>query len=126
MRHLSPAAAVAALRRGRPVEQFLGPVNDSVVPAIRWVTVSPAEDGIEVGVHEVEDIGDADFVDVSEFPPIDEDEYIGEGRVLASVADPEAALGIAGERLGTNSSRWVNHSLVGDEYLDFKNGKTGV
>ncbi|HVM13863.1 MAG TPA: hypothetical protein VM287_06000 [Egibacteraceae bacterium] len=89
------------------------------------MTVAPFGDEFLVLLHKVEDVGDAGFADVSEFPPVNEDEYVGEGRVVATVGDAAAALASAEECLGAHSGRWVNASLVGDEYLDFKSGKEG-
>ena len=39
-------------------------------------------------MHDVEDIGSEDLFDVSEFPPLDPDEDIGEGRVYGSTNQP--------------------------------------
>ncbi len=67
--------------------------------------------------HRVEDIGGADFLDVAEFPPIDEDEEPGEGAAVGSFNDPAAAVAAAGD-LGALPDRWVNEGLVGDDYGD--------
>lgn len=120
MRYLTVQQASHALGRGRQVEQFLGAVEDAPVAAIRWVTVRPDADTFGVVVHEVEDVGGPDFLDMTEFPPLDDEEYPGEGRLVGSAPDAGSALDLASEGLGTDPARWVNSSVVSDEYRDFR------
>lgn len=68
-------------------------------------------------LHEVEDVGSADFADLYEFPPLDEDEYTGEGRLIGSARSVEDAFALAvGE--GAEDGRWVNEAVSQEEYLD--------
>jgi hypothetical protein len=48
VRYLGETFAVAALRRGRIIEQFLGQAGDSGTPGIRWAEIVPADDGYRV------------------------------------------------------------------------------
>lgn len=119
-RHLTTAAAVAALRRGASIEQFLGGAPVGAQRVVRWLTIVRLDQAhYQLRLHEVEDIGNPEFLDVTEFPPVAEDEYIGEGRVLAVQASPEEALAFAEARAGTTPDRWVNAGMVCDEYGDY-------
>jgi hypothetical protein len=117
MRHL-PAFAITALSRCRQIEQFLGGTSDGAVSSITFVTISPRGDAFRVSVHEVMDVGSEDFLDVSEFPPIAEGEYVGEGRLLGTAASPTDAIALAESIVAARPDRWVNHGVVGDEYAD--------
>ncbi len=70
-------------------------------------------------LHEVEDVGTDDFVDVSEFPSLDRAEYVGEGREWGRYSAPEDALSVAAA-LGAQSGRWVNQGVLGHDYVDFQ------
>ena len=117
-RHLTRALAEATLHRGRAIEQLLSVSNDREGRRrIKWVTISSGADGeFSVRVHDVLDPGFPAFFDVSEFPPTDDDESIGDGRLVAthSVA---AAIAAAGG-LGAVPDRWVIEGLIGHEYSD--------
>lgn len=116
-RHLTEPEALAALRRGRPVEQFLGRTETGETQVVRWLTAMPADSGYILALHQVEDIGTDDFADVTQFPPLDDDEYIGEGRRLISGDSPEEILQAAVE-FGAQGDRWVSEGVVQDEYVD--------
>ncbi|MEU6277195.1 hypothetical protein ABZ871_33080 [Streptomyces populi] len=74
----------------------------------------------EVYVHTVEDVGHERFFDLVEFPPLDVDEDDEEfGRLVATADDPSTALAAAEQVTGALRERWVNESLVQDEYGDF-------
>lgn len=120
MRYLTEAFIVEALERGRPVEQFLGPVGAPDRPGVSYVEVRPTKAAYEVYVHTVEDIGHERFFDLVEFPPSDADEDEEEfGRLVATAEDPSTALATAEEATGAVRERWVNESMVQDEYGDF-------
>jgi hypothetical protein len=123
MRHLTPASAVSALGRGREIEQFLGGSVDGEVSSITSITISPRGDAFGVSVHEVLDVGSEDFLDVSEFPPIDEGEYVGEGRSLGTAASPADAIALAESIVAARPDRWVNQGMVGDEYADYRQSR---
>lgn len=117
-RHLTSTEAAATLRRKREVEQFLGRfVASDERMTVRWLTAYPSGADFKLVLHEVEDIGSDEFLDVTEFPPLDENEYLGEGRVLSTHSDPDALLRDAAER-GASPDRWVNGGVVQDEYRE--------
>lgn len=115
-RYLTEAEARSALTRGASVEQFLGLADVNGRRAVRWLTVSGGRSYV-VRLHEVEDVGDDDFLDVSEFPPLDPDEYLGDGRTVADESEPDAAFAVAA-KLGASADRWVNSGVVQNEYAD--------
>ncbi len=53
-------------------------------------------------------------------PPIDEGEYVGEGRLLGTGASPADAIALAGSIVAARPDRWVNQGVVGDEYADYR------
>ena len=117
VRHLTFEQAVAALRRGKAVEQLLESAPREGRPTVRWLTVNPGRDECSVWAHHVYDEGELGIVDVTEFSPVDAEEYVGEGVIAGRHADPEAALEAA-RALGAQDGRWVNSLMVGDEYAD--------
>lgn len=84
---------------------------------IRWLSVHAAGGGLVLSLHRVRDEGSTDFLDVTVFSPVDEDEEFGEGRSLGSYPDGVTALAAA-EAHGARSHRWVNAGVVQDEYAD--------
>ncbi|MGK5556153.1 hypothetical protein ACSNOI_31505 [Actinomadura kijaniata] len=119
MRHLTSAFAQGALRRGRQIEQLLGGFDHGEDHVIRWAALSPGRAGITLYLSEVIDIGSATFCDVSEFPPFDPDEETW-GKVIGTVTDPVDALDLAERELGAVRDLWVNHGVIGDEYIDYR------
>ncbi|WP_327188217.1 hypothetical protein [Streptomyces sp. NBC_01334] len=118
MRHLTPAFALGALRRGRQIEQFLGATERDSRPGLRWIALGPGRKGVTVYLSEVEDVSTDSFLDVTEFPPLDPDDETW-GRVLAVLPTPEEALELARCEFAADPQRWVNHGFVSDEYYDF-------
>jgi hypothetical protein len=120
VRYLAESFVLEALRRGRSVEQFLGPCGSAERPGVRYVEVRATKGPLEVYLHTVEDVGSESFLDLGEFPPLDPDDEAGEfGRLLGTAEEPLAALVVAEERTGATRSRWVNENVVQDEYSDF-------
>ncbi|WP_256975318.1 hypothetical protein [Streptomyces sp. CS159] len=120
MRYLAESFILGALRRGRSVEQFLGPCGSAERPGVRYVEVRAVNGRFGVYFHAVEDVGSEGFLDLGEFPPFDPDDEAGEfGRLLGMAEDPLAALVVAEERTGAARRWWVNENVVQDEYGDF-------
>ncbi|MGW2696138.1 hypothetical protein ACWC3Y_30760 [Streptomyces sp. NPDC001296] len=119
MRYLAETFALGALRRGRPVEQFLGPTGSPERVGIRYVEVRPAKTHYEIFLHTLEDVGRETFVDLVEFPPLNSDEEEEFGHLVAAHDDPLGALAAAEEATGAVRGRWVNTGVVQDEYLDY-------
>lgn len=120
MRYLTECFALGAPRRGRPIEQFLGPAGSPERPGIRHIELRPAKIRYEIYLHTLEDVGHETFVDVAEFPPLrTEDEEEEFGRLIATRDDPLATLAAAEDITGAARGRWVNAGLVQDEYRDY-------
>ncbi|MDA0167906.1 hypothetical protein OJ998_02320 [Solirubrobacter taibaiensis] len=116
-RHLTWAETLAVLCRGRAVEQFLSaPLHDGK-PTLRWVSVYPRDGAFVVNLHHVFDPCDPEFLDVTEFAPVDEWEDVGEGVETGRGSNPEEALREA-SALGAVPERWVNEFVVAQEYRD--------
>ncbi|KUL76536.1 hypothetical protein ADL34_11815 [Streptomyces sp. NRRL WC-3605] len=117
---MTEAAIAGALKRGRPVEQFLGPVGAPGRIGVSYVEVRPTKASYEVYLHTVEDVGHERSFDLVEFPPFaadqDEEEF---GRLVATAEEPSNALTAAKEATGAVPGRWVNEGMVQDEYADF-------
>jgi hypothetical protein len=86
-------------------------------PAVRWVSVYRHDGTFVVGLHHVFDPCDPEFLDVTEFAPVDEWEGIGEGVEMGRARDLEGALRDAAA-LGATPERWVNEFVVAEEYSD--------
>jgi hypothetical protein len=110
---------MGALRRGKQIEQFLGGFDHGDEHVLRWAAVGPGKDGITLYYSEVLDVGTNDFLDVTEFPPLDPDDETW-GKVIGTVDDPEEALALAERELGTTHDRWVNQGVVCSEYQEYR------
>ena len=118
VRYLLPNQLSGALRRNHQVEQLLGvDVTAEELAVVRWMTICTAGDGFELRLHVSEDVGSADFVDVSAFPSAHPDDEYGEGLVVATNAELDELLQIAAGH-GASLDRWVNLGVIGEEYLD--------
>jgi hypothetical protein len=120
MRYLTRNFAVGAIRRGALVGQFLGGYADGEQRGLRVLTVQPDEQAYCLYVHDIMDIGDSDFCDLAEFPPWAqpaESDESGEATVCS--AAPDVLLSFAEEQLGADPGRWVNGSMLDEEYADY-------
>ncbi|WP_225210016.1 hypothetical protein [Xanthomonas bonasiae] len=97
------------------VEQFLGRSLEHT-EYVRHVELRPAKGGIEVWVHDVEDIGNEDYLDLYDFPYLEPD---GPDAPVALFADPQDALAYASTSLAADPAHWVNQGIVQSEYLDY-------
>ena len=118
MRHLIPSFALAALHRGKEIEQFLGKVERDGRQGLRWIALSPGRSGVTIYLSDVEDIGSDNFLDITEFPHLDPEEETW-GREIAVLSTPEEALHLAERDLAADHQRWVNQGIVCDEYQDY-------
>lgn len=119
MRCLGENFAVAALRRGRSIEQFLGHAGDSGDLGIRWAEIVPAGEGYRVMLHASRDAGGEHYCDLPEFPPLEESGEEGFGEQVAVTAEARDALDAAHTAVGAAVGRWVNKGIAGDEYLGY-------
>ncbi|MFJ6576210.1 hypothetical protein ACIQMY_09620 [Streptomyces sp. NPDC091368] len=118
MRSLAEPFILGALKRGRSVEQFLGPTGTPERPGVRWVEIRPSRGSYEVYLHTALDCepltGDLDSL-----PPLFDDEEEDFGLLLATTSEPLTAMHAAESQTGAALERWVNQSMAGDEYRDY-------
>lgn len=115
MRYLSVDNIFNALKRGNSVEQFLGrnPDNPNY---IRRVELRPSDGSVELWVHDAEDIGSEDWLDLYEFPRPDSDDP---EMPIGTFQDAHSAVAFAKENLLADVSRWTNQFISQDEYLHY-------
>ena len=122
VRHLTPSFAAGALRRGKPIEQFLGPAFHGGRRGVRWTTIEPGPDGYAILLHVAEDIGDAGsddpMNDITEFPPLDPEAY-DLWPEIAKATEAEEAIDTAERLTGADPARWTNFGLAAEEYRDY-------
>ncbi|WP_420127915.1 hypothetical protein [Longimicrobium sp.] len=114
----------SALNRGGSVEQFLGGFQHDGEPAIRWIALRQEEDAVVLSVYEAYDEGGEDWLDVYAFQPVgDSDEFgLAAEHHLSTV---DEAIAFAVERYGASPDRFVNGSMVQDEYRDYLSRRHG-
>jgi hypothetical protein len=115
VRYLTRSFAAGAIRRGAIVDQLLGGYGDGDRHGLRVLTVQPDGEAFCLYVHEILDVGGTDFADLTEFPPWDDES--GDAAVCSQT--PDALLSYAEQQLGADATRWVNGSMLDDEYLDY-------
>jgi len=113
MRYVTSAFQESTLRRGKPLEQFLGGVFRDGELKISWVELRPKAESIEVWLFEAPDVGNVAFTDVYEFGGEEQQSPV------ACLATPAEAFSFAHAQLGASPERWVNSTLVGAEYEAF-------
>lgn len=87
MRYLAESFAPGALRRGRSVEQFLGPIHTAERLGVRYVEIRPKGGRYEIFLHVVEDVSHKTLTDLVEFPPLDQDDEEQGGFALNTIAE---------------------------------------
>jgi len=118
MRHLTEHQMLAALGRGASIEQMLTSDLDES-GTISWLHTVVSGSGFALRLHHVLDDGNDDFFDVSEFRSVDEDEYLGEGRLVGEYPNATTMLEAA-TRIGARMDRWVNESVIEAEYANLR------
>jgi hypothetical protein len=110
-RYLTRSFAVGAIRRGTVVAQLLGGYCDGVRQGLRVLTVQPDGDAFCLYIHDIEDVGGPEL---EEYPPWGADD---DATVCSQT--PDALLSFAEQQLGADPGRWVNGSMLDDEYADY-------
>jgi hypothetical protein len=125
-RHLTRNEASAALHRGSGVAQFLGYAEaTNGRPTFNYVVVSGGE-AIQVFTHHVFEPDDPHYRDVGEFAPVEAGYDMLDDEPALHKGDPnvrqfdsvEWALSWVEATTVALPDRWVNESLIGDEYAD--------
>lgn len=115
-RHLTFSQIESALKRQKSVECFLG---STVEGQISWLSLTPNSGCYEVWRFDAFDDGTDDYLDVYSFEMVEPD-FLDPLRVFDEV--PEA-LAYAEEHHSADTDRWVNESVVQDEYADHRASK---
>jgi hypothetical protein len=113
-RHLSMPYVIAALNRGKAVEQLLSVTGDAVPKVVRYVALWQGDGGYVVSLHNVHDASGEGVLDVTEWPSVDESEEHGEG-VWTRFASLEDAFTWLESELGASRTRFVNQGVIQDE-----------
>jgi hypothetical protein len=119
MRYLTQYFIRTALHLGKAVEQFLGGGFDGEEPTIRWLVLDANRDQFALTYYEALDRGSDSFIDIGEFPLVDPDADPPE-KLFDSIED---ALAYAQSTYEASPSRWVNESVVEEEYVDYSRDK---
>lgn len=116
MRHLDPFDVLANLRNGRSVEQLLPAGQDADGRIIRLLVIHLEREGQwAVTLHEVADVGTAEYLDIYSFPSVAPDPDDAQSASFASI---EAALEHARRALSADMRRFVNSGVTESEYRD--------
>jgi hypothetical protein len=118
VRHLTPTFAAGALRRGKAIEQFLGPAFHGGRRGVRWTTIEPGPDGYTILLHVAEDVSEDGLADITEFPPLDPQAY-DLWPEIATSGDEAEAIETAQRLTGADPARWTNFGLAAEEYHDY-------
>ena len=115
-RHLSREEAQAALRRGKPIESFLGVSGADSERTIRYVILVPERNAVRVSLYEVLDVGSPEELDLYSFPAADGEDGLPVAERVA--LSPEDALVIATDHFSAQPESFVNQGVCQDEYRD--------
>ncbi len=116
MRHLDQFDVLANLHKCRIVEQLLSAGQDADGRIIRFLVIHREREGQwTVTLHEVADVGTAQYLDIYSFPSVARDPDDAQSASFASI---EAALEYARRALGADMWRFVNSGMTESEYRD--------
>ena len=118
-RYLLTDEVAAALRRGKAVECFVGPCDNSSGLGIRWISLRVKHGEVCASVFESRDEGSSNFVDIYEFGPLNAEREHGEPEERIMFSDLSECLAAIAKKWPEVSSRLVNEGVVQDEYKDF-------
>jgi hypothetical protein len=119
-RHLEIHEAELAMKRGRPVEIFLGPCVFGERRGIRFAQLEQSPSGVEIFLFEMALAPHIEASDPYELFPLDPDDAGCEGEVwTATFADLKSALSEIHVRYPGSDYRLVNFGVVADEYADY-------
>jgi hypothetical protein len=115
MSFLSAADAIVALRRDQPLQQFRGRVPGSR-DTVRWLEIRPKFNGAELWVFDVEDVGTADHVDITSFPPASGS---APSFPVSVQATGRAAIDYAQAQFGAVAGAWREPGAMAVDYAEF-------
>lgn len=115
-RHLLPGQVMSLLGSGRSIEQWLGYFEAPAWRSFKWLAINPQPDGkFKVAVFEVFDDGDAEWLDVYAFEPVDPDFPGG----VASVAESADEAVTAATGMGADNGKFVGAGMIQHVYAAF-------
>jgi hypothetical protein len=125
MRHLTSVQALAYLRLGKTIEQWLGTRPDGSDIVLRWIQVGrDPEKGYIVTLFEgFEDARAAQSIYEIYAVESDQDgaaQPVDAAGKESAFSDEEQALKFVEDRLGGARDRFVNQGMIQDEYRDVR------
>lgn len=114
-RHLTLREANLALKRGRPIEIFLGPIGER---GVRFAQIAETSGGLTVWVHEMHRTG-PDFLDLYEGMPLDEDNEDAGVTFNETFENLGSLIADLKTRYPGQNYALVNFGVLADEYVDF-------
>ncbi|MEQ1812462.1 MAG: hypothetical protein ABL889_21210 [Terricaulis sp.] len=121
-RYLTIDEALFALKRGKAIECFLGPCARGGAHGIRHASITLVGDKIQLRVFETADKGNATFLDLYEFGPLDPSLAPGDADEISAFPTWEACVAAMRARWPERASRLVNEGVLQDEYCDYVAG----
>jgi hypothetical protein len=111
MKYLTDIEIRTLLNLGKTVEMFLG--KESVNESINWIDMQRGPDSnFQLNIHSVFDDGDADHLDLCNFPSVDPDEMF----TTINFETLDEALAHVKTAYGLNQLRFVNRGMIQEEY----------
>jgi len=116
MKYLTPEQSIGALTCARAVEQWLPSVFNEDYTVLRWLRIEKTKHG-ECAVQYITcfDDGDDDFIDISEFSPVNPDEPL----MQDTFGSADDALGFAVQTYQADLCRFVGAGMIQEEYKGY-------
>jgi hypothetical protein len=111
--------ALSALKRGKAVECFLGSCERNGARGIRHASVTLVGDEVQLRVFHTADKGNAAFLDLYEFDPLDSSLSPGDADEVSAFPTLEACAAAVQVRWPERGLRFVNEGVLQDEYRDY-------
>lgn len=115
--YLNREELLAQLKLGKPVEQWIGTVDEDDFVILKWLRVEKdRNDGYSVSYFEVYDDGHEDYLDIYEFNALDPD---GPSGLTTSFPTPELAIGHCIVQYDCTYDRFVSNGMIQEEYRKY-------
>ena len=116
--YLNKEELLTRLKLGKPVEQWIGTVDEDDYVILKWLSVEKdRNDGYCVSYFEVYDDGNEDYLDIYEFSALDPDEPDG---LTTSFPTPELALGHCILQYDCSYENFVSGGMIQKEYRKYQ------
>lgn len=117
-RYLTFDEALSALRRGKPVECFLGSCERNGARGIRHASITLVGEDVQLQVFDTADEGSATLLDLYDFPPLDPSLSPGDADEVLFFPTLEACISALQDRWPEHGTRLVNEGVLQEEYRD--------